>query len=61
MGRGRASALKNYAHTYKRKKNIFYKYSRVIHEKKRLNPLMNKQKSVLQNIEKCESYGQPEK
>ena len=51
MGRGRASALKNYALTYKCQKIIFFKYSRVIHQKKRLEPLM-------QNIENCGSYGQ---
>ena len=35
MGRGHASALKNYALTHKCKKIIFFKYSRVIHQKKR--------------------------
>ena len=35
----------------------FFKYSSVSHQKKRLEPLMNKLKSVLPNIEKCESYG----
>ena len=33
------------------------KYSRVIHQKKRVEPLMIKQNSVLKNIEKCPSYG----
>ena len=51
MGRGRASALKGYAHRYKCQKIDFLKYSRVIHQKKRLESLMNEQKSVLQNIE----------
>ena len=58
MGRGRASALKVYAHTYKCQTINFFKYSRAIHQKKRLDPLMNEQKSVWQNIENCESYGQ---
>ena len=53
MGRGRASALKNYALTYKCQKFIFFKYSRVIHQKKRLEPLMNEQ-----NIENCGRNGQ---
>ena len=46
IGRCRASALKNYAHTYKCQKINFFEYSRVIHQKKRLEPLMNEQKSV---------------
>ena len=46
MGRGRASALKVYAHAYKCQKINLFKYSRVIHQKKRLEPLMNEQKSV---------------
>ena len=56
MGRGRASALKVYAHTYKCQQTIKKKkYSRVIHQKKRLDPLMNEQNIVLQNIENCRS------
>ena len=55
MGRGRV--LKNYALKYKCQKINFFKYSRVIHQKKRLKPLMNEEKSVLQNIENCGSYG----
>ena len=43
---------------YKGRKINFLKYSCVIHQKKRLGPLMIKQKSVLKNIEKCTSYGQ---
>ena len=52
MGRGRASALKVYAHAYKCLKINLFKYSRVIHQKKRLKSLMNKQKTVLQNFKK---------
>ena len=57
MGRGRASALKVNAHTYKCQKINFFKYRRVLHQKKRLESLMNEQKSVLQNIENCRSNG----
>ena len=53
IGRGRASALKVYAHTYQCQKIIFFKYSRIIHQKKRLELLINEQKSVLQNIDNC--------
>ena len=38
------------------KKN--FKHSRFTHQKKRLKSLVIKQKSVLQNFEKCLSYGQ---
>ena len=51
MGRGRASALKVYAHTYKCQKINFFKYISVIHQNKRLESLMNKQKSILKNAE----------
>ena len=41
--------FKFYEITYRGKKNIFFKYSRVIHQKKRLLSLIIMQKSVLQN------------
>ena len=44
MGRGCASAIQVYAHTYKCQNIILFKYSRVIHQKKHLEPQMNKQK-----------------
>ena len=44
--------------TYRGSKINFLKYSRVIHQKKRIEPLMIKQKSGWKNIEKCPSYGQ---
>ena len=54
MGRGRASALKVYAHTYKCQKKFFFRYSRFIHQKKRLEPLMNEQNSVLKILKIAE-------
>ena len=58
MWRGRASALKNYALTYKCQNINFFKYSRIKHQKKRLEPLMNEQNSGMQNIENCGRNGQ---
>ena len=51
MGRGRASAFKVCAIAHKCQKNIFFKYSRFTHQKKRLKSLI-----IKKNIEKCRSY-----